>query len=224
MKNKKNLSEALYEIKIEELNKIPAEREIEYEFSENFNKKAIQLIRMQKRNSLLKALRMTGEIAVVFIIALIIFVATTNTNASDNSKFDFFYKIFNNVVSINSEYNEPFDSTKTTYYSLCHIPDGYMEIGFSTSPVQIQTVYKNTFDEKRIKFIQTIGITNKTNTKGNYVEEITVGDIDILYVDNGDFIICYWTENNNYFQLSYPTTFGKDLIIKNAGQLTERSQ
>lgn len=224
MKNKKNLAEALYELKIEELNKIPAENEIDYEFSNRFNKKAKHLIKTQKSNSLLKSLRLTGEIAIVFFIALIVFVAATNTNASDNSKFDFLYKIFNNIISINSKYNEPFESMKTIYYSLGYIPDNYAEIGFSTSPTNITTIYEHSNTKERIRFTQTIGISHKTNTKGNYVEEITVGDIDILYINNGDFIICYWTERDNYFHLSYPTKLGKDLILKNAGQLTERSQ
>lgn len=223
MKNKKNLAEALYELKIEELNKIPAENEIDYEFSNRFNKKSKHLIKTQKSNSLLKSLRLASEIAIVFFIALIVFVATTNTNASDNSKFDFLYKIFNNIISINSEYNEPFESTKTTYYTLSYVPNNYSEIGFSTSPSDITTIYEHSITRERIRFTQTIGITNKTNTNGNYVEEITVGDIDILYINNGDFIVCYWMESDNYFILSYPMTLGKDLILKNAGQLTERS-
>lgn len=224
MKNKNNLSEALFELKIEELNNLPAENEIEYEFSSNFNKKAKRLTKTQKNKSSINTLRLTGEIAVVFIIALIVFVAASNTNASDNPKFDFLYKIFDNIVSINSEYNEPFETSKTTYYSLKYIPEGYVEIGFSTSPANIITIYENPTNGKRIRFTQTVGFTNLTNSNGNYVEEITIGDINILYINNGDFVTCYWSENNNYFLLSYPTTFGKDLILKNAGQLTERFQ
>lgn len=218
------LSDALNEIKDEELNNIPSENEIEYEFSDDFKRKANMLIKKQNKKFSSKTFRKSIIILVAAILTMLI---AGSAVAENNKVLDFFYKIRNdNILFIFEKDEKNNESFKECFYTLNYIPEEYSQTKFSKDPYVYHaiTVWKSSNNKNSIILNQKINIgTVEINTYGNYVEEIRINSQNVLYIDKKENISCFWKEKGYFFHLSYPKELGKDFIMKNAGNLIDIS-
>lgn len=214
------LKEALEEIKKEEIDLIPSEDKIDYEFSDDFKKKMDLLIngeRKSKKNHY-GVFKKVAVIAIVFISLLA--VTTTKAGASPSRLFDFIIKVYNNIVNV--VYENKDNNTTGIYYSLTILPEGYEEIGFSRNATVATTVFEYRNRNDRIRFKQSTGSGTLLFNSDNY-SEYTVNGIDVLILKNDNKIHSSWKENGYIFSLDYPSELGEELTLQNVGALTVRN-
>lgn len=224
MSNRDILKEALYEIKQEELKSLPAEEEIKYDFSKEFKVSIKKLIKEQKRPYSSKALKR----AIIILVAAILFMLIAGSAMADGNKLlDFIYKIrSDNVLFISDKTDtKPAENFKECIYTLSYVPEEYEQALFHNpfpDTYEVLTIWDIPGNKKSISLDQgdsvgTIGI----NTYGNYVEEIKINSMDVIYIEQTEDTCCFWKEKGYYFKIRYPKELGKDFAEKNIGQLVE---
>ena len=226
MSDRNIFKEVLYEIKQEELEGLPAENEIEYEFSREFKASVKKLIKEQKKTYSSKTLKRF----IIILVAAILFMLIASSAVADSDKIlDFIYKVRNDGVLFISDKSasEPSENYKDCIYSLTYIPEEY-ELSFS----DIQPDYNTAFWVwKKIESRETISLDQKDNvgfiginTNGNYVEELEINSVNVIYVEQEETIHCFWKEKGYYFDLSYPIELGRDFAERNIGKLVELTE
>lgn len=218
------LKEALCEIKQEELEKLPSEDEIDYTFSSGFVKKVNKIIKDQKTTISSRTLRK----AIIILVAAIIAMMIAGSAVADSNKIlEFFYRLRDDVLSISYTQEERTENFKECKYTLNYVPEEYERTKSNrlTDSFRAFTARDNAGNEKTILLNQQNSFgTTKIGTQGNYVEEININSVDVIYVERDDTISCFWKEKGYSFHLSYPKELGKDFIMKNAGKLVELSE
>lgn len=223
MSNRDILKEALNEIKQEELKSLPAENEIEYEFSKEFKRCVKKLIKEQKKTYSSKALKR----AIIILVAAILFMLIASSAMADSNKLlDFIYRIRSDGVLFVSDKSDEYSAKYfgQRFYTLNYIPEEYEltssdikpDFNLSKHIWNIPKTQKNIFLDQN----DTVG-THGINTFDHYIEELSINGVDVIYVEQNENIDCFWKEKGYYFTLRYPIELGKDFIMKNAGQLVE---
>ncbi|MBQ9912966.1 MAG: DUF4367 domain-containing protein [Clostridia bacterium] len=216
------LKSGLILFKEKQLQSIPSEKEIDYEFSLKFKKEMEKLIRNYE-SSLWLSMQKTGRRVAVFIVALILsLTASLSIKAVREDVFDFFFRVF----SDHTEYSGPVsykDEYMKEYYIIPYLPEAFHILKDESYPditvSNADIVYINNYGSK-IKFYQRIKSASGTfDSEGGEVKEITVNKLPVLYCDNGNRIFCIWNEKDRFFKLIYPSYLGEEYIHKVAGKL-----
>ncbi len=216
----KLMIEALKRYKDTQLSSVPAENDIQYEFTQNFNRKMNKLIeRQEKRNN--KIFNNTAKKAATIILAIVMGLSLTlSIEAIREPIFKFFYEVFFNRTEIN--YNVDNDDTITTYYTLPIIPEGYVKTTdalINELGTDICWINEN---NKTINFKQSIAnIDSSIDSEDSNVMEVTVNNTNTLYCNNGHSIIYAWSEYGYYFELIYPSELGEKYMYNIIGKLEE---
>lgn len=214
----KLMLEALRLYKEQQLNTIPPENEIDYEFSEGFQKRAEKLIRKQER-AVWQFFQHTGRKVAAVILALIIGLsATLSIDAVREPLFEFFYKIFSTHTEI--EYDQNRYKKITEYYTLPEVPNSYK----TTSDTFVDEYYSSIFwtnrDRQQINLQQaSVSYNNSINSEDGKLTEMLVNGINTLFCNNGHSFICTWSEHGYYFELVYPSDFGAEYMVEVIGKL-----
>ena len=216
----KLMIEALKRYKDTQLSSVTAENDIQYEFTQNFNRKMNKLIeRQEKRNNII--FNNTAKKAATIILAIVMGLSLTlSIEAIREPIFKFFYEVFFNRTEIN--YNVDNDDTITTYYTLPIIPEGYVK----TTDTFINELSTNIcwINENNItiNFKQSIeNIDSSIDSEDSNIMEVTVNNTNTLYCNNGHSIICAWSEYGYYFELIYPSELGEKYMYNIIGKLEE---
>lgn len=214
----KLMLEALRLYKEQQLETIPSENEIDYEFSEGFQKRAEKLIRKQER-AVWRFFQRTGRRAAAVILALIIGLsATLSIDAVREPIFEFFYRIFSTHTDI--EYDQNNNKTIEEYYTLPQIPNGYKKTTDSLADKFSTCEFWTNGNRKQINLQQSSGtFNNSINSEGCKLTETLVNGINTLFCNNGHSFICTWSEHGYYFELVYPSDFGAEYMHKVIGKL-----
>ncbi len=214
----KLMTDALGIYKKRQLEAIPAENEIDYEFSEEFKKKSEKLIRRQEKAAWW-FFQSTGKKAAAIIIAVIIgFTATLSIDAVREPIFNFFYKVFSTHTDI--EYKRIDKKAITDYYTVPEVPEGY-ELSSDTSIHEIGTDLFWSNGKDFFVLAQGIGGSSSINTENGEVKELLVNGINTLFCNNGNTIFCLWFEHGYHFKLIYPAEIGEEYMYKVIGRLIE---
>lgn len=135
---------------------IPGEDEIEWEFSEKFEKSMDKLIRKNNRIRLSTRRTVTKGLLAALIASIVIFAALMSVTASREPIIEFVKKIFPqfNEITLNEASVPPVDTIETEY-TLSYLPDGFVLDTYQKSVNNIFVVWKNENGEE-ILFTQSI--------------------------------------------------------------------
>lgn len=212
--------EALKRYKDIQLSSIPAEDDIQYEFTQNFNRKMNKLIENQeKRHN--KIFSNTAKRAATIIIAIIMGLSLTlSIDAIREPVFKFFYEVFFNHTKINYSTNK--HQTIQVYYTLSAVPGDYTQSTISQyNEISADTIWSNT-SGNTIYLLQSItNIDSSFDSEDANIKELSVNNINTLFCNNGHSIICAWSEYGYYFELIYPSEFGEKYMHNVIGKLEE---
>ncbi len=212
------LKAGLMLFKEKQLYSVPSEKEIDYQFSNGFQKKMEKLIRNHERSLWLYMHKTSRRVAVFILAILLSFTASLSIKAVREDVFDFFYKVFTDHTILDYSGNDIL-----TEYFLLPLPEGYTEMKEFTSINEggADFIWINN-QQLQIKFSQTKSSGISTfDSQGAEVTEIEVNGINVLYCNNQSDIFCYWTEKGVYFRLVYSNSLGEEYIHKVAGNLEE---
>ena len=219
----KLLKEALYDIKKEEIDLLPSEDVIDYEFSDDFEKKMEKLIngKTEKKKNYGRILKKAAVIIIVIFSALLL---STKADASPDKIFNFFIKIYEDYIMVRS--NEPEGTAEIkNKFMPSSLPEGYKIIKSYLHAASRRIVYECNEPADNITFYQ-YKIASSHKYHSDNQKEITRNGINVLIIDNGKtfedayYVYYLWNEQGYGFEISAPKEVDEEIILKNVGNLT----
>lgn len=174
--SKAQFKEAFREVISSEFSHIPKnENEIEYEFSERFNKRMTKLINSQKKTYYKLINTAAKRVAIIFVLILTMFTAAFSVKAIREPIIEFVKQIYETFVhySVDGDTNDKIEKE----YSLKFVPDRFEQTDIIINDNSINTTYESQTAD-RILFSQ---MTTKTHS-GHFVDNET-GDIHSENID-----------------------------------------
>lgn len=217
-----SLKEALQEIKDEELEKLPKEDEVDYEFSKDFIRWNQKLINKQQPFTSGKTLK---RVVAALIALTCVFVVMRETNASKTRVSNITYKYLDKTtieLFVKGSYELPYDAYVA--YDLPFIPEGYSENGVYAFNNRTRRFYNDSegIDSLMLyqeNYLMSDGSKQNVTTDGKPVEHLEINFIEVIYLGTETTSRAFWTEHNCLFQLSFPSEWGKEILEDIVGKL-----
>ena len=180
------------------------ESEIEYEFSEEFNRKMEKLLRRVTydcTHAVSWAARKVIAVAAAIIFAL---AGMMSVSALREPVVEFFYNIYEEFMEI---FFEGDTTEKITYvYSLSEIPEGFVEIPIVSDDFINTIRYENKEKGSIFELTQSVtnGISFNLDNENGYVQNCKIDGKEInVYIGNSnDFYLAFWIDDSYSFKLS----------------------
>ena len=200
--SKAEFKEAFREVISSEFSHIPKnENEIDFVFSERFNKRMAKLINLQKKSYYYLINTAAKRVAIIFVLILTMFTAAFSVKAIREPIIEFVKQIYETFVHYSVE-GDTIDRI-TKEYSLTHIPDGFNKTDVIRSDNSIITIYENASGDI-IEFSQ---MTTKSDS-GHFVDNETgkifnetIDEIRVEFKVWNDLKSALWTEHEYVFML-----------------------
>lgn len=185
---------AFREVASEEFAHIPNENEIEYEFSERFNRKMekfLDKIEYNSTHSISKSKRYTLTLIAAIIM---LFVGLISVSAIREPIVNFIIEKYETFV----EFSFSGDTSKHIEYEygFSELPSGFKEIVYQVAEGSIYKEYLNEQTTEIISLYQTVTDANKINLDNEQGEIITESI-------NGSQVYIYKHNNNDYIQANW---------------------
>lgn len=196
--SKAEFKKAFREVVSSEFSHIPKnENEIEYEFSERFNKRMAKLINSQKKSYYRLINTAAKRVAVIFILVLTMFTAAFSVKAIREPIIEFVKHVYETFIHYSVEGDT--DDKIEIEYSLTFVPDGFEQTDIIRNDNSINITYEST-DGDIIEFAQ---MTTETYS-GHFVDNET-GNIYTENVDgiNVEFKEWHTTKNAIWIEKGY---------------------
>ena len=216
------LAEALKGYKAKQLNSLPENKDIDYEFSEGFKRKMERLIKNQEK-SYFKIINTTAKKAAIIIVSIIIGLSATLTiDAIREPIFNFFYEIFSTHTDLYPGKTEQ-QTSKTediVYYTLPEIPTSFKQAKEILNEFGNDSEWFNDDQSEMISLVQSIFPPSASiDSEKGEIKELIINDIGVLLCRNEHNYICTWLEHGYSFELIYPLEFGEEYAYKVVGKL-----
>lgn len=200
--SKAEFKKAFREVVSSEFSHIPKnENEIEYEFSERFNKRMTKLINSQKKSYYRLINTAAKRVAVIFILVLTMFTAAFSVKAIREPIIEFVKHVYETFIHYSVEGDT--DDKIEIEYSLKFVPDGFEQTNIVQDDYTVSTIYENVSGDS-IVFTQ---MTPKThsghfvdNETGNIYSE-TVDGIEVEFKEWYQNKTVLWTSNGYVFSI-----------------------
>lgn len=221
MENSKELFiKAFLEAERIDNSKLKSEDEIEWDFSEKFEKSMNKLIK--KNNHIkLSTRRNIRKGLLAAIIAIIAAFAGLMSVSATRTPFIEFIKSFdkrNGMMEIQLDpYATPSVDTIETEYTLSYIPEGYMLDIYQKEELSVFVIWKNDKHEE-IVFSQTILDSNWSIDTEHGYQEIVMNGYEAYLTDSN----LVWRNDCYWFNLSVPKTLSEN-IIEFAENISEKN-
>lgn len=216
--SKAEFKEAFREVISSEFSHIPKnENEIDFVFSERFNKRMERLINSQKKVYYNLINTAAKRVAIIFILILTMFTAAFSVKAIREPIIEFVKQIYETFIHYSVE-GDTVDKI-TTEYAITQLPEGFNQTNIIKNDSSITTIYENTSGEV-IEFLQ---MTTEIhlgyfldNEDGNIHSEIVEG-AEVQFKEWHDTKNAVWLEHgyvfiiNCYCELSFDDI--KQMII-----------
>lgn len=202
--------QALLNVNLEEFEDIPAESEINLELSPQFQAKADELIRRTYRQSNKRHVPLLRKVALVALIAGLLALTACAVPAVREAIINFFFR--NEGTHYEFTYDPEQAATAPAkieeVYAPVNIPDGFELMVNDISPSGVVLMWCNT-DDVWINYIQgvipddpSLGDGGGFNSEGAVTEWITLGDCQVLRIEDDEWIHYAWTSSEYEFSLS----------------------
>lgn len=218
------LQQTLIQLRKEQLNSIPADEDIHYNFSATFEKNMNQLIRSQK-HSYWKYINTVGRrVAVILLTLAVVFTSAMSVKAIREPVIKFLYKVyetFTEVVFKESDTHPKYVPIENNIFTLQNVPDGYTQYEYANMENLVTTYWRNS-NGNEIFLQQSITNLNSDilfdSENGETIEK-NINGINVLFCNNGDTIYCIWNDENYTYLLYYPANLGEEFAEQNIGNL-----
>ena len=212
---REELFNAFRQVASEEFAHIPNEEDIEYEFSERFNKKMDKLFKKIERNCTYPTVRISKRIITVIAAVLIIFAGLMGVSAIREPIVNFVLEFFEEHIDFG--FSGDISQEIEYEYSFSEIPEGFELVTKTCDYDIVYSEYKNETTGDEIVFKQTItdekwiSLDNKHGT--TTIEFIDGVEIHIYEYDSGNYIHANWIKKSYSLFFAYYGDITKEEFI-----------
>lgn len=202
--------QALLNVNLEEFEDIPAESEINLDLSPQFQAKADELIRRMHRQSNKRTMPLLRKVALVALIAAILALTACAVPAVREAIINFFFR------DEGTHYEFTYDPEQAAtapdkieeVYIPINIPNGFELVVNDISSSGVVLMWCNA-EDVWINYIQgvipddpSLGDGGGFNSEGAVTEWITLGNCQVLRIEDDEWIHYAWTSSEYEFSLS----------------------
>jgi hypothetical protein len=208
------LKEAVIQADIYEIETLPTDDEIEYEFSNEFKRKMKKLIRKSKTRSPVGAMAFLRRRAVAFVAAIIIlFASAMSVSAVRAAVFEFITEVYEKFTHI--FFNESRSSQDAAdgfaIYEPAYIPEGFKLVNKNTDGlVLLEYEKENDFISYSQQCLENVSIN--INTEGVKLEELEFKGLPAKYYSNQGVQNLLWYDDKYMYMVS--STLDRDIVFK----------
>lgn len=179
--------------------------EIDFEFSDEFNRKMEKLLKRVRYDSTHIVSWATRKIIVIAAALTLAIAGMMSVSAIREPIVEIIMEIYDGFVEL---FFEGDTTNKITYqYSLSKVPEGFEETQSIFNDGMNIVQYQNTENNSIINFTQGVTENNAIsldNEKGRVEEYDIDGEIVNIYIHNsGGLYHAYWTKNSYYMTLTF---------------------
>lgn len=213
------LREAVVRADIRELEAMPADHEIEHEFSKRFERRMGKLIRRGKTGSPVGAIAFLRRHMVAFVAAIIIlFASAMSVSAVRAAVFEFITEAYEKFTHI--FFNESRSSSDSAGEFIVRrpsfIPEGFELVSEKTAgPVLL--VYEKGSDYISYRQQRVEDVSMDINTEGAELEELKLNGLPAKYYSNRGVQNLLWYDDEYLYMVS--STLDRDTVFRIAGSV-----
>jgi len=213
------LREAVVRADIRELEAMPADHEIEHEFSKRFERRMGKLIRRSKTGSPVGAIAFLRRHMVAFVAAIIIlFASAMSVSAVRAAVFEFITEVYEKFTHI--FFNESRSSSDSAGEFIVRrpsfIPEGFELVSEKTAgPVLL--VYEKGSDYISYSQQRVEDVSMDINTEGAELEELEFKGLPAKYYSNQGVQNLLWYDDEYLYMVS--STLDRDTVFRIAGSV-----
>ncbi|AZT89581.1 DUF4367 domain-containing protein [Caldicellulosiruptor changbaiensis] len=208
------LKEAVIKADIYEIETLPTDDEIEYEFSNEFERKMERLIRRSKTRNLIGGMAFLRRRVVALIAAIIIlFASAMSVSAVRAAVFEFITEVYEKFTHI--FFNESRSSQDAAdgfaIYEPAYIPEGFKLVNKNTDGlVLLEYEKENDFISYSQQCLENVSIN--INTEGVKLEELEFKGLPAKYYSNQGVQNLVWYDDKYMYTVS--STLDRDIVFK----------
>lgn len=202
--------------------KIPSEKEIEWEFSEKFEHAMNKLIKKNNRIRIATRRRIRRGLLAAIIAILVLFTGLMSVSAIRTPFVEFVKNVFDqyNEITISEESTPPVEMIETEY-TLSELPEGYTLDTYNNYGHGIFAIWKDSAGNE-ITFSQDTLTSNITIDNEHEYEEMQIYGYDAYYTETEYDAVLIWTDGNYWFTVS-ATNPNKEYILSLISTLAEKN-
>lgn len=201
---------------------LKSEDEIEWDFSEKFEKLMNQLIKKNNHIRLSTRRKIRKSLLAAIIAIIVAFTGLMSVSATRTPFIEFIKKVFPqfNEITLSEESTPPVERIETEY-TLTDLPEGFEISVYQKDELGVFTVWKNS-NNWEIMFSQEILDPNLSiDTEHNYYELKINGYESYLMTAEKNSVLS-WTDGYYLFILNVPNNL-KDDLINMAENISEKN-
>lgn len=201
---------------------LKSDNEIEWNFSEKFEKSMNQLINKNNHIRLSTRRKIRKGLLVAIIAIIVAFTGLMSVSACRPPFVEFIKKEFSkyNRITLSDESTPPVERMETEY-TLNNLPEGYEIDTYQKDEFGVFVIWKDS-NNSEIVFSQSLLDTNLTIDNEHGYKEIIINGYDayLTYKEYNSLLI--WTDGEYWFMLNVPSDL-KDDIINMAENISEKN-
>ena len=208
------LREAVIRADIRELEALPADHEIEHEFSKRFERRMRKLVRRSKTGSPAGGAVFLRRRAVALAAAIVILLASAmSVSAVRAAVFEFISEVYEKFTHI--FFNESRSSQDAadgfSIYEPAYIPEGFKLVNKNTDGlVLLEYEKENDFISYSQQCLENVSIN--INTEGVKLEELEFKGLPAKYYSNQGVQNLIWYDDKYMYMVS--STLDRDIVFK----------
>lgn len=190
---------------------LPSEDEIQWDFSEKFEKSMQKLIRKNNRINFSARRNIRKGLLAAVIATMIAVTALMSVSATRTPIIEFVKKVFSqfNEITLSPEATPPVDTIETEY-TLTNLPEGFKLDTYQKDDYSVFSVWKNEAGEEIVLTQALLDSNFSIDTEHEYKEIIMNGYEAFInkYEHNSTLT---WTDGNYWFVLNVPNRLNDEL-------------
>lgn len=199
------------------LNQLPDEKDLNYSFSNRFQRKMKKLIKYESRSKLVNTVyKYSKKVAVILVITTIgLFTITMSVEALRSQLFEVVREVYDKFTSyiFTTDINyseEEFDILLPKY-----LPEGFEEIDRKESFQEMIIVYKNNYGEEvTYHYFSIINGEVSIDTEDIKSEKIIVNDLEANYIEKGSLSKLTWHDDKYFYGISIFSNENSKIVDK----------
>lgn len=213
MENSKELFiKAFLEVERADNSKLKSEDEIDWDFSEKFEKSMNRLISKNNHIRLSTRKHIRKGLLAAIVAIIVMFTGLMSVSATRTPFIEFVKKILPqfNEVTLSEESTPPVDRIETEY-TLTDLPDGFEITEYQKYELGILTTWINNNGDE-VTFSQNIIDTNFTIDNEHNYTELLINGYTAYFVEDESGALIRWTDGNYWFTLSVSNNLSNEII------------
>lgn len=215
--NKSDLKGAFRESVSNDFQSVPRnESQVEYEFSDSFEKKMSKLVRSEKKKSWHWFNTPYKRVALIVAILMMLFVTACSVPAIREGVVNFIINTFDigHKITFEGDLRNEIEQV----YSLTYLPDGFTQSEEYKDDASRSKIYYGANKQDYIHFYQRITDSTEIRLDNEYgsMEKIVVNEFDVYLYTRSDsnFLLAQWIQDGYVMKLSWKGTVDQETMIK----------